>query len=77
VKTTRGGEQTPFYVSSTEAHFAAEHASSYYLYRLFDFDEDISSGKFFVSKGDLCTNFALEPLQFKAVPAGQNIPTTV
>jgi len=62
VKTTRGGEQTPFYVSSAEARFAAEHGHCYYLYRVFEFDEGTSSGKFFISKGDLCTNFSLEPL---------------
>jgi Domain of unknown function (DUF3883)/Domain of unknown function (DUF3427) len=69
VKTTRGGEQTPFYVSSTEARFAAEHAQYYYLYRVFEFDQGTSSGKYFISKGDLYGNFSLEPLQFKVVPA--------
>jgi hypothetical protein len=74
VKTTRGGEQTPFYVSSTEARFAAEHVHCYYLYRVFEFDRHTSSGKFFISKGDLCARFSLEPLQFKVVPANQSMP---
>ena len=69
VKTTRGNEQTPFYVSSAEARFAAEHARRYHLYRVFEFDQNTSSGKFFISKGDLCANFSMESVQFKVVPA--------
>jgi hypothetical protein len=67
VKTTRGGEQTPFYISSAEARFAAEHVGNYYLYRVFEFDQKSSSGKFFISKGDLNAKFSLEPIQFKVV----------
>jgi hypothetical protein len=74
VKTTRGGEQTPFYISSTEARFAVEHARCYYLYRVFEFDEDTSSGKLFISKGDLCANFSMEPVQFKVVPGNHSTP---
>jgi uncharacterized protein DUF3883/uncharacterized protein DUF3427 len=73
VKTTRGSEQTPFYVSSAEARFAAEHGRCYYLYRVFEFDQGTSSGKFFVSKGDLCANFSLEPLQFKVAPGNHDL----
>jgi hypothetical protein len=74
VKTTRGGPQTPFYVSSAEARFAAEHGHCYYLYRVFEYDEGTSSGKFFISKGDLRNNFSLEPLQFKVAPGNHGLP---
>jgi hypothetical protein len=74
VKTTRGGVQTPFYLSRLEASFSREHADCYYLYRIFEFDEDASSGKYFVTKGDLSVNFHLEPLQYEAVPATQSQP---
>jgi len=74
VKTTRGGEQTPFHVSLAGARFAAEHGRCYYLYRIFEFDQGTSSGKFFISKGDLRTNFSLEPLQFKVAPGNHYLP---
>jgi hypothetical protein len=67
VKTTRGDAQTPFYVSSAEARFSAEQGHFYYLYRVFEFDDGTSSGKFFISNGDLCANFSLRPVQFKAL----------
>ena len=74
VKTTRGGVQTPFYLSRLEAGFSGEHADSYYLYRVFEFNEDTSSGKYFVTKGDLSVHFCLEPLQYKVVPVMQIRP---
>jgi hypothetical protein len=77
VKTTRGGVQTPFYLSRLEAGFSKDHADCYYLYRVFEFDEDASSGKYFVTKGDLFVNFCLEPLQFKAVLGTQSQPQGV
>jgi len=74
VKTTRGGVQTPFYLSRLEAGFSREHADCYYLYRVFEFDEGASSGKYFVTKGDLSVNFCLEPLQYKVVLATSQPP---
>ena len=74
VKTTRGGVQTPFYLSRLEAGFSREHADCYYLYRVFEFDEGASSGKYFVTQGDLSVNFRLEPLQYKVVLATSQPP---
>lgn len=37
VKTTSFGERTPFFVSANEVEFGRAHASSFRLYRLFDF----------------------------------------
>ena len=50
VKTTHAGEQTPFYMSLKEKRFAADNLDSYYIYRVFKFDKDTSSGKFFIGK---------------------------
>ena len=69
VKTTRGDKSTAFYLSSNEARFAADHADSYYLYRVFEFDQTTSSGKVFVHRGDLQASFSILPTQFKALPA--------
>lgn len=68
-KTTRGDKNTAIYLSSNEARFAADHADCYYLYRVFEFDQNTSSGKVFVHRGDLQASFSIFPTQFKALPA--------
>jgi hypothetical protein len=69
VKTTCGDKATAFYLSSNEIRFAADHPDSYYLYRVFEFDQTTSSGKVFVHTGDLQSNFSILPVEFKALPA--------
>jgi hypothetical protein len=69
VKTTRGDKSTAFYLSAAEARFAADHTGSYYLYRVFEFDQTSLSGKVFVHSGDLHMSFAILPIQFKVLPA--------
>jgi hypothetical protein len=69
VKTTRGDKGTAFYLSSNEARFGADHADSYYLYRVFEFDQITSSGKVFLHHGPLQANFTILPIQFKVQPA--------
>ncbi|MBK8162006.1 MAG: DUF3883 domain-containing protein [Gammaproteobacteria bacterium] len=65
VKTTRGGSETGFYLTSTELAFSKQSAH-YYLYRVFHFDIDIGRGKFFIVTGALDAHFELEPLQYRA-----------
>lgn len=65
VKTTRGDQNTAFYVSSNEVAFAADHADSYFLYRIFDFDETAGAGKYFVQRGAVDRAFQLIAVQFK------------
>src|SRR5262245_52465315 len=48
VKTTTGSAETPFYITSIEVAFAAQHAAQYALYRVFEFDEASESGKVYV-----------------------------
>jgi hypothetical protein len=48
VKTTRGNDKTALYVSASEARFSVDKRDSYYLYRVFNFDERTGGGKVFV-----------------------------
>lgn len=66
VKTTRGDEQTAFYVSANEVQFSACHSARYYLYRIFEFDQEAGSGKVFVHRGNLAEMFTRRPTNFKA-----------
>jgi hypothetical protein len=69
VKTTKGSAQTDFYVSMNEVQFAADHADRYYLYRVFEFNQAIRSGKVFIQRGELSRSFSLKAVQYKAVLA--------
>jgi len=66
VKTTTGGAESDFFVSSAEVAFAQVHAKSYYLYRVFDFDRASGSASFYVVSGSLEKQFALIATQFRA-----------
>jgi len=68
VKTTRGDKCTAFYLSANEARFASEHAESFYLYRVCEFDPVRRSGTLFIHRGDIRESFDLLPVQFKVSP---------
>jgi hypothetical protein len=66
VKTTRGGAGTPFMITPNELAFAKRHSDSFYLYRLYEFNPMLKSGKFFVLQGDINEKLFLTPTQYKA-----------
>ena len=63
VKTTNGSKKTPFIVTVNEVEFSEDNSSSYYLYRLFDFDR---RPRLFILNGSLNEVCTLEPIQFRA-----------
>ena len=65
VKTTKGSIHTAFYMSSNEVAFAREHYQEYFLYRVYDYDKAINSGKFYVGSGKIDDNFSLTPIQYR------------
>jgi hypothetical protein len=71
VKTTRGGQETPFYLSANEIEFAQRHAGFYCLVRVFDFCPDPPAGRFFRVEGDLRAVLDLQPLNYRAVHGGK------
>lgn len=68
VKTTSGGLETDFLITANEIAFSDRHAATYCLYRLHTFDPVSSRGKFYVRRGSLSQDSALElaPLVFRA-----------
>lgn len=66
VKTTKGDKTSQFYVSVNEVNFSTVNANSYYLYRLYNYDEKINTSDFFVLKGSLLDLVKLKPISFKA-----------
>src|SRR5439155_3911696 len=63
VKTTRGGNRTPFYLSRNENDFAKERPEAFRLYRLYDFSK---RPKLFTLTPPLEAVLQLEPLTFRA-----------
>lgn len=64
VKTTRGGPGTAFYVSQNELAWSREQNERYQLWRLYDFDEESGTARYFVLEGDL-SRYCINPLQFE------------
>jgi Domain of unknown function (DUF3883) len=64
-KTTTGDQSGEFYVTANELQFSRRHSDTFYLYRVYHYDEQNNRGKFFVMKGSLENNFALFPVQFR------------
>jgi hypothetical protein len=63
VKTTRGGDMTPFYASRNEVAVSEERAEQFRLFRVFAFE---TRPRAFVLPGSLRNSVALEPVTFKA-----------
>ncbi len=65
VKTTCGGERTPFILTINELEFSRTHADNYSLYRVYDYNKKTQSGLFFKIDGYIKDSFTLEPIKFK------------
>lgn len=66
VKTTKGSANTSFFISPNELEFSKSHANSYELYRLYYFEPEMTSAKFYVIKGNLFEQLDITPTQYKA-----------
>ena len=63
VKTTRGGNATPFYLTRNENEVAKERPDAFRLYRLYDFSR---TPRLFTLQPPLEKLLTLEPLTFRA-----------
>ena len=66
IKTTKGSSTTPFFISPNELEFSRQHPENYFLYRVYEFDPVLRTGKYFILQGDLSSQISLTPTQFKA-----------
>ena len=76
VKTTKGGAQTPFFISPNEIDFSAKNADHYLVYRLYEFDQQTGHAKAFTLTGDISEQLDLEPTGFRARLVMQESPPT-
>jgi hypothetical protein len=68
VKTTRGGQATPFYISASEYEFAELNSKNYFLYRLYNFSEKKECGYFYQFRFEDIKKLRKEPINFKVFP---------
>lgn len=66
VKTTRGGEDTQFFISENEVCFSRLNPKTFILVRVYDFRPEIGSGQFYELKGDVERHFRLKPKLYTA-----------
>ena len=64
VKTTTGGKESSFILTSREIEFSKQNSKNYCLYRVFSFCAEKGEGKLYIFKGDLSKVLELEPQQF-------------
>ena len=69
VKTTRGPKNADFWISPNEIAFSANHAESYELCRVFDYEPVTNSGACYSVWGDISHFFMLTPSEYRAKPA--------
>jgi Protein NO VEIN, C-terminal len=66
VKTTRGPKNAEFWISPNEIAFSAEHAASYELCRVFEYDPIANSGSCYSVQGDIGQFFTFTATEFRA-----------
>jgi len=66
VKSTTGGKNKPFDITSTEVEASDELANQYYIYRFYGISGKGESFKYYEVKGSVSDHFSLEPTAYKA-----------
>ncbi|MCF8158261.1 MAG: DUF3883 domain-containing protein, partial [Burkholderiaceae bacterium] len=66
VKTTKGSVNTSFFITPNELEFSKAQSNNYELYRLYNFEMELSSAKFYVIRGNLFEQLNIIPTQYKA-----------
>lgn len=66
VKTTSSDQDTPFFISANELARSTHEGNSYFLYRLFNFDEQSMVADYYVLQGDL-SQYCKYPTGYKVI----------
>jgi len=64
VKTTKGAKNTTFYITRTELERSKIEGENYYLYRLYNYNEEKDTAEIFIIRGNL-TNLCTVPITYK------------
>lgn len=65
VKTTKGNEFTPFYLSRNEYEFINTHCDSAFIYRVYNFDLNTKTGNYkIITPKELTNDYNLDPVTY-------------
>lgn len=64
VKTTKGGPKTVFFMTKNELHRSIREQDNYYLYRVYNFNENTGKGDILILNGDL-TPLCVDAVNYK------------
>ena len=65
VKTTKGGESTPFDLSINELLFMRLNLNTYFIYRLYNLNEEKRTALFYILDGEVESKILTQPTQFR------------
>jgi hypothetical protein len=65
VKTTKGGETTPFDLSINELLFMRLNLHTYFIYRLYNYNEKKRTALFYILDGEVESKILTQPTQFR------------
>lgn len=68
VKTTTGNKNTKFIISDNELEFSGMNPDNYYLYRLYDFNNNAKNNPKYDLRGNMREKLVTYPIQFLALP---------
>lgn len=67
VKTTKGNELTPFYLSENELEFLKLNHFKYLIYRIYNFNLEDNFGEFFKISGDVKSQLLFKPIAYQVL----------
>lgn len=67
VKTTKGNEYSPFFLSENEIDFLRLHLNQYCIYRVYNYDEENNFAEFYELNGDIESQLLMKPTQYKVL----------
>lgn len=67
VKTTTGNEYSPFYLSENEVDFMLLNKNQYFIYRVYNLDEENNFAEFYELSGDIESQLLMKPTQYKVL----------
>lgn len=67
VKTTTGGKNSRFFISSNELAFCKNNPENYRLVQVYDFDSNLNKGEVSVYTGIELQNFNIEPVNYQVI----------
>ncbi|TGU71628.1 DUF3427 domain-containing protein [Geomonas terrae] len=66
VKTTKGGISTAFFISANEVAFGELHPDRFFIYRIYEYNEECNFGQCFIVENPAVENLRLTPVNYRA-----------